>query len=178
MNKRFEQLAEEEREKNRPREDYRGPPQPVNSRFAAAAEADRSTYRERDERGPPPVANSRFAAAAEADRSTFRDERGPPPVANSRFAAAAEADRSYPPEDHGRGPSRFDQDGPYSRNDGPPPQQNSRFAAAAAADRDYTELSGEVMVLADVVMIDDLVGITTDMEAEMNVNMTDRKNHR
>ena len=139
MNKRFEQLAEEEREKNRPREDYRGPPQPVNSRFAAAAEADRSTYRERDERGPPPVANSRFAAAAEADRSTFRDERGPPPVANSRFAAAAEADRSYPPEDHGRGPSRFDQDGPYSRNDGPPPHQNSRFAAAAAADRDYTE---------------------------------------
>jgi eIF4-gamma/eIF5/eIF2-epsilon len=90
-----------------------GPPPVANSRFAAAAEADRSYnrdndrsgFRDRDDRGgnyrddnrgPPPIQNSRFAAAAEADGSRNReggfrdrDERGPPPVANSRFAAAA-----------------------------------------------------------------------------------------
>merc|ERR1712032_1091992 len=64
-----------------------------------------------NDRGPPPVTNSRFAAAAEADRDrSYNDERGnnekrienrgPPPVTNSRFAAAAAAaeadrDRSY-----------------------------------------------------------------------------------
>lgn len=105
------------------REDRRGGPPPVaNSRFAAAAAADRS-HRDDRERGPPPVASSRFAAAAEADRSTDRpferDERGPPPVANSRFAAAA---------------ARAEEERPhYSREDrGPPPVANSRFAAAAA----------------------------------------------
>ena len=65
VNQRFADLADEEREKNKAREDRR--------------------------RGPPPVANSRFAAVAEADR-TFRDNRGPPPVAKSGFASAAEAD--------------------------------------------------------------------------------------
>ncbi len=120
VNKRFADLADEEREKNKDREARRGPPPVANSRFAAAAETDR---RERDERGPPPIATSRFAAAAEADRSTYRDrdDRGPPPVANSRFAAAAEADRS---------------NDDYRRNErGPPPVANSRFAAAAEADR-------------------------------------------
>ncbi|KAL7542058.1 hypothetical protein ACHAWF_007081 [Thalassiosira exigua] len=85
----------------------RGPPPVQNSRFAAAAEADRPGGRDRDrcddddagrhERPPPPrPANSRFAAAAadhEADRATRereRADRGPPPqVTNSRFAAAA-----------------------------------------------------------------------------------------
>jgi hypothetical protein len=81
----------------------RGPPPVANSRFAAAADADRSTPF-RDERGPPPVANSRFAAAAEADRSDFRDNRGDDrmndrdrgaPPQNSRFAAAAAMDSDY-----------------------------------------------------------------------------------
>lgn len=137
VNKRFEQLAEEERGKQREREAQRGPPPVANSRFAAAAEADRSSNRrgddyDRNDRGPPPVANSRFAAAAEADRSSNsrdnydRNDRGPPPIANSRFAAAAEADRSHKNRD------RDD----YGRNDrGPPPIANSRFAAAAEADR-------------------------------------------
>lgn len=169
VNKRFAELADEEREKNRDRESRRGPLPVANSRFAAAAEM---ANRERDERGPPPVANSRFAAAAEADRSTYRDElpRGPPPVANSRFAAAAEADRSTYRDDLPRGPppvanSRFaaaaamaDQEreqemrdrpgreerggfnGGFGRDDrGPPPIANSRFAAAVAADEDYVE---------------------------------------
>ena len=160
MNKRFEQLAEEEKEKNRGRDNRRlGPPPVANSRFAAAAEADKAF---RDDRGPPPQANSRFAAAAEADRSSFRDrdDRGPPVPANSRFASAAEADRSSR-DDRGPPPqanSRFaaaaamaekedgmrdrrdrDRDGPFNRNDGPPVPQNSRFAMAAAADRDYNE---------------------------------------
>lgn len=143
VNKRFEQLAEEERERQREREDRRrGPPPVANSRFAAAAEADRSTYRDRNDRGPPPVANSRFAAAAEADRSyvdaDFR-RSGPPPTQNSRFAAAAamaEEDR-YRERDASFG---RDRDGPYGRGPrGPPPAQNSRFAAAAAADEDYVE---------------------------------------
>ncbi len=136
MNKRFEQLAEEERGKQRERESRRGPPPVANSRFAAAAEADRSSNRrddfDRNDRGPPPVANSRFAAAAEADRSSSnrdsydRNDRGPPPIANSRFAAAAEADRSS---------NNRDRDD-YDRSDrGPPPVANSRFAAAADADR-------------------------------------------
>jgi hypothetical protein len=162
LNKRFEKLADEEREKYKDREDRRGPPPLVtNSRFAAAADADRSNFR--DDRGPPPVTNSRFAAAADADRSSnFRDDRGPPPIANSRFAAAAAADRSNRDEDFSRdqrGPppqvnSRFaraaamaeEEDGgrrgrdePFGRNDGPPMPQNSRFAAAAAADSDYVE---------------------------------------
>lgn len=125
-NKMFEQLADEERaaaaQRTRDRDDNRdnqdsspsfrrGPPPPVaNSRFAAAAEADRSPANNPSyERGPPPpVANSRFAAAAamaEDERQSSyrgsgsgggggddfadRDNRGPPPVANSRFAAAA-----------------------------------------------------------------------------------------
>ena len=105
------------------------------------------------DRGPPPVANSRFAAAAEADRDRDynRDgprgrmddrDRGPPPVANSRFAAAAEADRDYSRDrddyDGGRGERDYNR-GPRGRMDdrGPPPVANSRFAAAAEADRDY-----------------------------------------
>jgi hypothetical protein len=89
-----------------------------------------------DDRGPPPVANSRFAAAAEADRDYNRDrnenrmdDRGPPPVANSRFAAAAEADRDY----------NRDRDDNNNRMDdrGPPPVANSRFMNAVAADQDY-----------------------------------------
>ena len=160
MNKRFEQLADEEKEKNRGRDNRRlGPPPVANSRFAAAAEADKTF---RDDRGPPPQANSRFAAAAEADRSNFRDrdDRGPPEPTNSRFASAAEADRSSR-DDRGPPPqanSRFaaaaamaekedgmrdrrdrDRDGPFNRNDGPPVPQNSRFAMAAAADRDYND---------------------------------------
>ena len=148
-------------------EERRRPLEPTNSRFAAAAEADRS---HRDDRGPPPVAqNSRFAAAAEADRSLQPrgDDRGPPPVPqNSRFAAAAEADRDYGASRSPRGPppapqnSRFAaaaaeaereamerEDRYRERNDfygrdgggggGPPPPQNSRFAAAVAADEDY-----------------------------------------
>lgn len=126
-------MAEEERERNRARRDERGPPQVANSRFAAAAEADRSNFDRNDDRGPPPVANSRFAAAAEADRSFDRsydrNDRGPPPVANSRFAAAAEADRSY---------DRPDMDRSFNREPmGPPPVANSRFAAAAEADRSF-----------------------------------------
>lgn len=124
-------MADEERSRNRdardrdgrgddfPRSD-RGPPPVANSRFAAAAEADRSYQRE-DNRGPPPVANSRFAAAAalaEEERPPRRDERGPPPVTNSRFAAAAAlAEEERPPRRDERGP---------------PPVANSRFAAAAA----------------------------------------------
>lgn len=115
-------MAEEEKGRLKDREDRRkDPPQEqTNSRFALAAEADRSRP---DERGPPPVQqNSRFAAAAEADRS-FRDDRGPPPVAtNSRFAAAAmEAERES--QDFKRRDDR-----------GPPPIQNSRFAQAASED--------------------------------------------
>jgi eIF4-gamma/eIF5/eIF2-epsilon len=150
-------MAEEEREKMKERENARrermeneGPPPVANSRFAAAAEADRSYARNNnDDRGPPPVANSRFAMATETDRSYGRnnDDRGPPPIANSRFAAAAEADRSYQRNSDDRGPppitnSRFaaaaEADGsgggrsPFAREDrGPPPVANSRFAAAA-----------------------------------------------
>jgi eIF4-gamma/eIF5/eIF2-epsilon len=122
--------------------DDRGPPPVANSRFAAAAEADRDYRRDRDDRGPPPVANSRFAAAAEADREyrnndhgMSRDDRGPPPVANSRFAAAAAMAEQ-------EGGYREDGGGRFGRNDGPrgpPIPQNSRFAAAAAADPDYME---------------------------------------
>jgi len=136
-----------------------GPPPPVqNSRFAAAAEADRSynsnpsdrgNYNSRDQ-GPPPVQNSRFAAAALADgrrdnEPSFRDSRGPPPVQNSRFAAAAamaEGENAEREErrqnrtgghDNDRGPSSFGR-----RDDrGPPLPQNSRFAAAAEEDPDY-----------------------------------------
>jgi hypothetical protein len=146
-----------------------GPPPTTNSRFAAAAEADRSSFRDRDEpRGPPPVANSRFAAAAEADRSDFRrtdrddEPRGPPPVTNSRFAAAAamaeednrmrEDRRDFRDRDDNRGGfggrgddrggfgGRGDDRGGFGRNDrGPPPVANSRFAAAVAADEDYLD---------------------------------------
>jgi len=64
-----------------------------------------------DDRGPPPVANSRFAAAAEADRDYNRDrndnnnrmdDRGPPPVANSRFMNAVAADQDYHDEKNAR----------------------------------------------------------------------------
>jgi hypothetical protein len=144
-NARFERMAEEEREKLRVRWEERGPPPVTNSRFAAAAEADRgsssnntedrvggnSSYSNNNEdRGPPPVLNSRFAAAVEADRSSrtdYNNDRGPPPVTNSRFAAAAEADG-------GRG-NYGDRDRDRDRDRGPPPVTNSRFAAAAEADR-------------------------------------------
>jgi hypothetical protein len=119
VNSRFTAAAEADRSYTRP--DDRGPPPIMNSRFAAAAEADRSNTRQ-DDLGPPPVTNSRFAAAAEADRTYSRpDDRGPPPIANSRFAAAAEAVRSL--QNHNR-----------DQGDGPPPIANSRFSAAAEAD--------------------------------------------
>jgi len=133
VNKRFEQLAVEERGKQKDRDLRREPPPITNSRFAAAAEADKDVHNHRDEsktfNDPPTVTNSRFAAAAESYKNNRSDlhenrARGPPPVANSRFAAAAEADR----------------DRSYNRNDldrGPPPVANSRFAAAAEADKDY-----------------------------------------
>jgi eIF4-gamma/eIF5/eIF2-epsilon len=134
----------------------RGPPPVANSRFAAAAEADRSSYggggggykgsRDFGDRGPPPVANSRFAAAAEADRSYGggggRDARGgggggdydrggPPPAANSRFSALADdEDRPYQRRGGGGGGGAG-----YDNSDdrGPPPvPTNSRFARAAA----------------------------------------------
>jgi len=151
LNKRFGQLVDEERGKQKEKDsrreiDDRGPTPVTNSRFAAAAEADKdvSYSRDRDNsrmdhQGPPPVVNSRFAAAAAAeadkdisynrDRDNSRmDNHGPPPVVNSRFAAAAEADKdvSY---NRDRDNSRMD-------NHGPPPVVNSRFAAAAEADRD------------------------------------------
>lgn len=118
-------MANEERERN---QDRRAPPPQVqNSRFAAAAEADR----------PPEVQHSRFAAAANADRSLDHrnDNMGPPPVPqNSRFAAAAEMDR--PPEvQNSRFAAAAEEDRSYrdAMSRGPPPQvANSRFAAAAA----------------------------------------------
>lgn len=157
MNKRFEALADEERDKVRDRDDRRrdvGPPEPTNSRFAAAADADRSN-REEDRRGPPLVQNSRFAAAAEADRSYRDDDRGPPPIQNTRFAVDTDREERLPP----RGPppvqnSRFAavaaeserenferndrrRDNSFARDSGPPPVQNSRFTSAIAADEDY-----------------------------------------
>jgi len=140
VNPRFAALAEEEREKNRDRDMRRqGPPPAANSRFAAAAEADRP-YRDDRERGPPPVANSRFAAAAaaaEMERPPPREERGPPPVANSRFAAAAAMAEQEQMDYEER---RRDRDRFYGRGDDRrPPAQNSRFAAAAAADEDYVD---------------------------------------
>mmetsp|Transcript_14825 Transcript_14825/g.34260 ORF Transcript_14825/g.34260 Transcript_14825/m.34260 type:complete len:451 (-) Transcript_14825:114-1466(-) len=111
----------------REREDRRRPLEPANSRFAAA-EVDR-------ERGPPPTQNSRFAAAAEADRDYGGPGRGPPPVPqNSRFAAAAAAAAAEAEREAMEREDRYrDRD---FRNSGPPPQ-NSRFAAAVAADEDY-----------------------------------------
>ena len=146
----------------------------TNSRFAAAAEADRSYNR--DDRGPPPMANSRFAAAAEADRSYNRDDRGPPLMASSRFAAAAEADRSYNRDDRGPPPmanSRFaaaaamaeQDDGPrnsYRDRDSRPLQQNSRFAAAAAADEDYVDREERERRMADRQMEDRFGGRDDD----------------
>ena len=160
LNAKFEKLADEERERKNERENSsrrdripdndEGPPPVINSRFTAAAEADRS-YTKSADRGPPPVANSRFAAAVEADRSYSRpDDRGPPPVMNSRFAAAAESDRSSmnqsrdnyegpPPVANSRFAAAAEADGrsAFSRDDrGPPPVANSRFAAAAARAED------------------------------------------
>jgi len=141
VNKRFEALAEEEREKMRERDNRRrdfGPPEPTNSRFAAAAEADRS-HRDDLPRGPPPTQNSRFAAMVEEDRAErLPPSQGPPPTQNSRFAAAAaEAEREQSERDE----RRRERDNFYnrgdSRGDGPPMPQNSRFAAAVAADDDY-----------------------------------------
>ncbi|KAL7576277.1 hypothetical protein ACA910_018102 [Epithemia clementina (nom. ined.)] len=143
-NKRIAQLAEEDRERDRERND-RGPPEGDDRRSP---------------RGPPPVANSRFAAAAAMAKDEGNDnadsrgggggsggggrysdrDRGPPPTQNSRFAAAAAADSDYGRDERGRGESgpSYDRDregGRYSERDkGPPPAQNSRFAAAAAAD--------------------------------------------
>ena len=158
VNERFAKLAEEEKEKNlerefRRRDDNRGPPAPQNSRFAAAAEADRSVPREFDGGGPPVPQNSRFAAAAadyevdRANRDRERAERGPPPqVTNSRFAAAA-ADFGREKEELERERSeryndrRMDGDdrgrSQFGRDMGPPPVANSRFAAALEADGDY-----------------------------------------
>ena len=96
--------------------------------------------------------NSRFAAAAAADRSappgeggesSFRDNRGPPPVQNSRFANAAAMSEQENAERDERRRERNDDFRPRDtgssfRNDqGPPPMQNSRFAMAAGADPDY-----------------------------------------
>lgn len=121
------------RERENRRRDF-GPPEPTNSRFAAAADADRS-YRNDAPRGPPPTQNSRFAAMIEEDRADqLPPPQGPPPTQNSRFAAAAaEAER----EQSEREERRRERDNFYGRNEGPPMQQNSRFAAAVAADEDY-----------------------------------------
>jgi hypothetical protein len=126
-------------------EQQRALPMPVaNSRFARAAESDRSE-RDRDNvarpmmtmRGPPPMAqNSRFAAAAEADRKDrdLRSNEGEhrsldrPKIQQSRFAAAArEFERSQ--QEYQDNPSTR-----TSRPRSPPTIQNSRFAAAAEAD--------------------------------------------
>ena len=136
-NSRFAAAAEADRSNRDDRD--RGPPPVANSRFAAAADADRPAFR--DDRGPPPVANSRFAAAADADRPAFRDDRGPPPVANSRFAAAAMASEE---DNHDRDARRQERDSFYNRGDDRNDnrgalQQNSRFAAAAAMDEDYVD---------------------------------------
>jgi len=160
VNERFAKLAQEEKDKNLEREfarrrdtnnDRDAPPLQVHhSRFAAAAEADRSIPRESSS-GPPPVPqNSRFAAAADAyredklSREHERAERGaPPPVANSRFAAvAADYGREREERDRERGDRferrRDDDGGRFGRDVGPPPvPQNSRFAAAMEADADY-----------------------------------------
>jgi hypothetical protein len=139
VNKRFEALADKERENQKERGDRRrdlGPPEPTNSRFAAAADADRSMSYRSEDLGPPPVQNSRFAAVADADRADRLPPapRGPPPVQNSRFAAAAaESER----EQSDLNDRRRDRDNAFSRDSGPPPVQNSRFAAAVAADEDY-----------------------------------------
>lgn len=140
VNKRFEQLADEERGKQQEREARRGPPPIAESRFAAVAVADEDMRRRDDFKsdGPPAVANSRFSAAAEADSSYNSNrnnddfdnrDRGPPPVVNSRFAAAAAADAD---RDRSFNQNRNDD----RANRGPPPVANSRFAAAAEADRD------------------------------------------
>jgi len=137
VNKKFEVLADEEREKMREHEGSRrdlGPPEPTNSRFAAAAQADRST-REDSSRGPPPTQNSRFAAIAKEERTERLPEpQGPPPTQNSRFAAAAAAAEREQSERQER---RRDHDNFHGRGDGPPIPQNSRFAAVVAADDDY-----------------------------------------
>ena len=121
----------------------------TNSRFAAAADADRSVPRGFDrnnDNGPPPMqTNSRFAAVAadndaeraarDVQRAEREANRGPPPIqTNSRFAAVAadndaeRANREMERAERSGGDNRF------GRNDGPPPMQtNSRFAAAADA---------------------------------------------
>jgi eIF4-gamma/eIF5/eIF2-epsilon len=106
-------------------------------------------------RGPPPVQNSRFAAAAEADRAVDdgprggfrpppnRADAGPPPPTNSRFAAAAQLYQAEQQEQQQRRPDREGAGGYYNNNmdrrGGPPPTQNSRFANAAAMDNDYVD---------------------------------------
>ena len=157
-NKRFEQLAEEERHRNRhqgplersPRQSDdsydRGPPPIANSRFAAAAaraeEEEQQYHRRRDEErnnlSGPPVANSRFAAVA-AEEEQYRQREAPPPVVKSRFAAAAARAEEEAHEEEQMRRERdafYGQESSDNRRMGAPPQ-NSRFAAAAAADEDY-----------------------------------------
>lgn len=122
----------------------------ANRRVADLADEEKDKLREREERraayraenqGPPPEVNSRFAAAAaefqaeQADRLPPRD-LAPPPVQKGRFAAAAaefEAEKEREIEEraerYGRVSPRMDE--------GPLVPTNSRFAAAVAADGDY-----------------------------------------
>ena len=123
----------------------------TNSRFAAAADADRSVPRgfdrNNDNVGPPPMqTNSRFAAVAadndaeraarDVQRAEREANRGPPPIqTNSRFAAvAADNDAERANREMERAERMGGGDNRFGRNDGPPPMQtNSRFAAAADA---------------------------------------------
>jgi len=153
--------TQQDRERDNFRSGRRGPPPVVNKRFAELADEERDKVRVRDdkraerfaERGPPPTQqNSRFSRAIEQDgdyvrpedRRSGRDregdargerfEDGPPPmVQNSRFSRAIEQDGDYVrPEDRRSGRDREGDARGERFEDGPPPMvQNSRFAAAA-----------------------------------------------
>jgi hypothetical protein len=110
------------------------PPQPANSRFAAADHEAERGNREREfaERGPPQqVTNSRFAAAAvDHERESGTQERGDD-RGGDRFGHGDErgGDRFGRGDD--RGGDRF------GRDAGPPPVVNSRFADLVQGDEDY-----------------------------------------
>jgi hypothetical protein len=111
INSRVMQAMDEDRVNRLPAAGLPAAPPPVvqNSRFAAAADADReftaaNRLPPRDAQ-PLAAANSRFARAAEEDRefqAQRREDRAPPVVQNSRFAAAADADRTNPESAFGR----------------------------------------------------------------------------
>ena len=161
VNKRFADLADEEREKLRVREDRRterfqererGPPPTQNSRFSRAVEADGDYVRPEDRQALRE--NTRGEGLGGDDRGGDRGDRdfgrgggedplmqrGPPPmVQNSRFAAAAkemESEREVENRDRDerrmmRGPPR-DRDGGMDSQGPPPMPTNSRFAAVVA----------------------------------------------